>query len=175
VSLLLGVALNEWIRRSNRIEAYAAAVFQKRFSVYEQLWEKVRGAKDVADAVLEDASLTPEQRHEVVSGVMLDIAKFCDDNGLYLNEEVTVHCCTVFMGVEDIVPELSKKKREQLLSGFNTKFNQAKEIIRAETGLKRMDRLFRALTKAKYSSSVIEYFRVVQKERAVQRRSRDNS
>jgi hypothetical protein len=132
VSLLLGVALNEWIRRSNRIESYATSVFQKRFSVYEQLWEKLRSAKDVADAVIGDATLTTEQRHDVVSGVVLDIAKFCDDNSLYLNDEVTVHCCTVFMAVEDILPEIGKKKREQMLSRFQTNFKKARDIIHAE-------------------------------------------
>jgi hypothetical protein len=48
---------------------------------------------------------------------------------------------------------------------FEEEFRQAREIVRAETGLKRLDGLFREVTKAKYSSAVIEYYRKLKEER----------
>jgi len=79
-SLLLGVALNEWIRRSNRIESYSAAIFQKRLGIYEELWKKILAAREVAEGVINDTALTAEQRHELISAVVHSIAGFCDEN-----------------------------------------------------------------------------------------------
>jgi hypothetical protein len=157
--LLLGIAVNELVRRSNRIESYAGEIFKKRFTVYEDLWKLVRDAKPIADAVIEDSTLSAEERHGIVSKLVLDIAKFCEENSLYLNEDVTVHCCTVYMGVEDIATFSDEKERNLAISHLAEGYSKAREIIRAETGLKRLDSLFRKVTKANYSSAVIQYFR----------------
>ena len=159
VCLLLGIAVNELVRRSNRIESYAGEIFKKRFAVYEDLWKLVRDAKPIADAVIEDGALSAEERHGIVSKLVLDIAKFCEENSLYLNDDVTVHCCTVYMGVEDIADLSNNKERGSAIAHLAESYNKAREIIRAETGLQRLDTLFRNVTKAKYSSSIIRYYR----------------
>jgi hypothetical protein len=164
-SLLLGVALNEWIRRSHRIENYAAATFQRRLEIYEQLWRKLREGSLVANKVIEDAMLPAHRREELISEVVLGIAQFCDDNGLYLNDEVTVHCCTVFMDVENIASEDDPQSRQKRVLRFADDYLKAREIVRAEAGLTRMDKLFRAVTKASYSSDVIEKYRELRKQR----------
>jgi hypothetical protein len=157
--LLLGIVVNELVRRSNRIEAYAKDVFDKRFSVYEGLWKLINDAKPIADSVIEDGSLSAEARHQIVSNLVLDIAQFCDENALYLNEDVTVHSCTIYMGIEDIATISDAKERDSALSHFYGSYRAAREIIRAETGLQRLDALFRKVTKAKYSSGAIQCFR----------------
>ena len=164
-SLLLGVALNEWIRRSNRIESYSVAIFKKRLGIYEELWKKIVEAKDVAEEVIENTALTAEQRHELISTVVLGIAGFCDENIFYLNEEVTLQCCGLFMGVEDIQGEANIAKKKKLVARYRDGYQQTLEIIRAEAGLKRINELFRTVTKAEYSSDMIEYFRKLKKER----------
>jgi hypothetical protein len=163
-SLFLGVALNEWIRRSNRIESYSAAIFQKRLGIYEELWKKVMAAREVAEDVIRDTTLTAEERHELISVVVLSIAGFCDENNLYVNEEVAVHCCALFMDVEDIQDETNATKREEMISRYRNACVKALEIIREETGLKRINELFRVLTKANYSSDTIQYYRKLQNE-----------
>ena len=173
-SLLLGALLNEVIRRSNRIESYSATVFQKRFTVYENLWRKLRASRQAANEIIEDMSLTPEQRHEYVSSIVLDMAEFCDDNDLYLNQEVVVHCCTVFMGVEDILADLNEADREELISKMNDSYSKAIEIVRAESGMGEIDKLFRSVTRAKYTSPAIEYFRKIQAEHQLRARSKKN-
>jgi hypothetical protein len=156
--------LTEWIRRANRIETYTAAIFQKRFGIYEEVWKRIHGWRSVADKVIEDTALTAQQRHELISEVVLDICGFCDDNSLYLNEGVTLQCAALFMGVEDIQAEPDATERAQKISEFDEEYRQTLDIIRAEAGLKRMDKLFRAVTKAKYSTDLIDHFQELQKE-----------
>ena len=168
--LLLGIGLNEWIRRSNRIEAYAGAVFKERFDVYVKLWEIIRDAKPRADGIIKDSALSADARRECISELVWQVVNFCDEKSLYLNDEVIVHCCTVFMGVEDIPAEPDAKKRDEMVAQFEKGFQKVKEIVRAETGLTRMDGVFRQVTKARYSSEVIEYFRKLHKERRTRNR-----
>jgi len=68
------------------------------------------------------------------------------------------------MGIEDISSESDAKKRDEMIAHFEEGYQKAREIVREETGLKRMDGLFRKVTKARYSSAVIEYFRKLRKE-----------
>ena len=122
------------------------------------------------DKVIEDTALTAQNRHELISEVVLDICGFCDDNSLYLNEEITFQCAALFMGVEDIQAESDAAKRKGMVSDFSEMYKQALDIIRAEAGLRRMNKLFQTVTNAKYSSDLIEHFREAQKEH--RRRSR---
>lgn len=118
----------------------------------------------MANKVIEDAALTAQERHELISEVVLDIAEFCDDNSLYLNEGVAFQCSALFMGVEDIQAEPDAAKRAELLSNFNALYRETLDIIRAEAGLKRMNKLFRAVTKAKYSTDLITLMEEARKQ-----------
>ena len=157
--LLLGILLNELLRRTNRIETYSKAIFDKRFSVYEGLWNLIHDANSIAQTVISDSTLSLEARHLLVSKVVLDIANYCDENTLYLNEEVTVQCCALYMGVEDIAEIRDTKERNSAASDFAESYRKAREMIRAEMGLQRLDGLFGKITKAKYSSTILQYFR----------------
>jgi hypothetical protein len=164
-SLLIGVALNEYVRRSNRIEGYAAAIFQKRIEVYEELWKKVNKGKTVAERVIDDPSFSHQQRHALISEIVLDLAEFCDEHSLYLNDEVTVHCCSLFMGVEDIQAEADPTKAKNLEEQFRTNYLATDNIIRSESGLKRIDKVFSTVTKVRYSSEIIDYYRKARRQR----------
>jgi xanthosine utilization system XapX-like protein len=36
LGVLVGISINEWLRKRNRIETYAARVFDKRLEIYEE-------------------------------------------------------------------------------------------------------------------------------------------
>jgi hypothetical protein len=163
-SLLLGVGINELVRRSNRIESYSPYIFEKRFKVYEQLWEKLQAGNEKAGNIIADDSLTAAQRHALVSEIIMDVAGYCDQNELLLNEEVAIQCCTVFMGVEDIKPELKERQRKKLEHHFRGEFKHAVEMIRAEAGLERMDKLFRSITRPKHTSDIVDFYREEKKK-----------
>jgi hypothetical protein len=74
--VLLGSGLSELFRRSNRIETYASRIFDKRMQIYEQLFAKIIDAQAIAREVMETGKHSKEERHAMVSAVVLDIADF---------------------------------------------------------------------------------------------------
>src|SRR5208337_3985962 len=100
--VLLGMGLNELLRRRNRIETYSSIVFDKRLALYEELMSRLQAAYKVATDVMENEEYSEEQRQELVSAAILDIAAFSDENELYIDSDLAAHCVATFMGAEDI-------------------------------------------------------------------------
>jgi len=164
VGVLLGIVLNEQLRRRNRIENYSTSVFERRLSLYEELFRHVRMYSEVAINVIENDELSKEQRHEAVSIAIQEVARFCHEHELYISEEIALHCVPVLMGVEEIyyINDKDEKKRE--IKYFNNNLLAAKRMIRKEAGIADLDKLYRSITKPKHSSPIIEYFREKKKE-----------
>ncbi|HBB86761.1 MAG TPA: hypothetical protein DC047_04010 [Blastocatellia bacterium] len=112
LGVLLGIFLNEYFRRRNRIELYSKEVFRKRLSVYEELHEKIQSSYAIAQDVMRNPVHSNEQRHAIWSNVVLNIAAFTDKHGLYLNENLIVHCMTMLIGIEDIYSHENPEERE---------------------------------------------------------------
>ena len=163
--VLTGSALTEVLRRANRIEHYASRVFDKRMQVYEQLFAKIVSARSVAEEVMEQGKYSPEKRHAIISAVIFDIAEYSDDNALYLNDELTLHCVGSLMGAEDVAEIEGAQQREQAAEHVRSNLKSATEMIRAESGIKTIEKFFGKLTRAKLSSPLIEYYRKISKER----------
>lgn len=92
----------EAVISSRRIENYATSVFEKRLDLYEELFRRISQYSEVATEIIENDKLTRDQRHDFVSVALHEVAGFCDEHELYLNEELTLHCCAILVGVEDI-------------------------------------------------------------------------
>jgi hypothetical protein len=164
LGVLLGIVLNEQLRRRNRIENYSTSVFDRRLDLYEELFRRVSKYSEVATEVIENDELTKEQRHELVSAALHEVAGFCDEHELYLNEELTVHCFPILAGVEEIHYIKDKDKRDLEIKGFRDNLLAAKRMIRKEAGIADLDKLYHSITKAKHSSPIIEYYRKRMKE-----------
>lgn len=102
LGVTLGAVLSEFLRRRNRIESFANPVFEKRLSAYHELFKKVQEANQVADEVITNSSYSQQERTELVSGEILEIARFCDDNAFFIDTDLGAHCTALLMGVEDI-------------------------------------------------------------------------
>jgi hypothetical protein len=98
LGVVLGVLLNEVMRRKNRREVYAPKIFEKRLSAYEGLAEHIQSGSEIADEVIENLSLTKEQRHDLISVPISEIAKYVDSHRLYIDGELSAHCTALFMG-----------------------------------------------------------------------------
>lgn len=164
VGVLLGIVINEQLRRRNRIENYSTSVFDRRLGLYEELFRRVSRCSEVADEVIENDDLTKEQRHALVSEAIHEVAGFCDEHELYIDEELTVHCVPILMGVEDIHDIDNDDKKEKEVKRFRDNLLAAKRMIRKEAGIADLDKLFRAITKPKHSSQIIEYYREQKKK-----------
>lgn len=166
--ILIGLLLNEYFRKTNRIENYSSKVFDKRLEVYEQLMVHVHEKSTLVTEIIENyetlEEITEDIAHEACFKAGLDIMEFCDLNQLYLNEEITVHIGATFVGTGDMI-DADKESRETQLQKFRLSIGGAKEMIKAESGIEELNELFKKITKAKHSSPIIEYFRESKKNK----------
>jgi hypothetical protein len=77
VGVLLGIFINEMLRRRNRIESYAGHVFDKRLEIYEGLYQRVAALGPLATDLIENSSYCRDQRHQIVSAAVHDVAGWC--------------------------------------------------------------------------------------------------
>jgi hypothetical protein len=164
LGILLGIVLNEQLRRRNRIENYSTIVFERRLGLYEELHRRVCNYSGVATEVIENDDLTKEQRHELVSDALHEVAIFTDEHELYINEEIALHCIAILMGVEDIYYVEDEDEKKQKIKCFQDDLLAARLMIRKETGIADIEKLYHSIIKPKHSSSVIEYFHKIKKE-----------
>ncbi|MDD2636649.1 MAG: hypothetical protein PHW82_14240 [Bacteroidales bacterium] len=157
--VVLGAGLNELLRRGRRIEAYTGRVFDKRLEKYEQLMDLLQAASEVASDVMENADYTLEQRHELISAAILPIAQFTDDNELYIDPDFAPHCVATFMGAEDVLDLADPKEQEERRQDIRDMYVNAKRMIREDSGIAEIDKLFKTLTKPRLSSPIIERIR----------------
>ncbi len=170
IGVLLGIVLNEKLRRRNRIENYSTSVFEKRLNLYEELYKHVSDYSQVANEVIDNKQLTKEQRLDMVSAAILTVAEFCDEHELYLDDELTLHCCTVLMDVEDIQDIDDRGEREQEVKRFHESLRLTKGMIRKEAGIADINKLFKKVIKPKHSSATIEYYRELMKKNKMRSR-----
>lgn len=164
LGVLVGVLLNELLRRNNRIEGYATRVFDKRLEVYEGLYERVSASADVATDVVENPDYSSEQRHALVSAAIHEVAGWCDRHDMYINEELTVHCVPLLMGIEEVHDIDDNNEKQERMSRFRDDLRIAKKMIRKEAGIADIERLFASITKPKRSSPIIAHYRLKKKE-----------
>ena len=99
--------------------------------------------------------------------------EFMDRNSLYLNDEITIHCGGMWMSVDEIPAIEDTEERAAQTKAFCADFKDAKEMIEEESGLKQINKLFRSISKPKYSSRLIDYYRELQTERRRKQSSTD--
>lgn len=165
VSVVVGVLLNEYFRRKSRIENYSQQVFDKRLEVHEELYQKVEDCYQKAQALIGNEELSPEEKHEVWSEVILNLTSFCDQHGLYLDERVVVHCTTTFVGVDEIASEQDSDARDERISQMERNYRKAKEMLREVTGLREIEDSFQSVSNAEIDSDYVQLFEELKAER----------
>jgi hypothetical protein len=125
--VLLGIFINEILRRRNRIESYAGRVFDKRLEIYEGLYQRVAGLEPLATDLIQNPNYSHEERHQIVSVAVHDVAGWCDDNDMYINEELSVHCVPLLMGIEDIYDMKDDAEKQQVINQFRENLRTAKK------------------------------------------------
>ncbi len=153
---MLGAGLNELFRQRQRIEAYAVRVFDKRLEKYEELMALLQAAYLVASDVMQKNGRTSKQR---IDAAVFPIVQFLDDNELYIDEELGIHCIATFMGAEDVQDTENPQERKKRQQEIYDKYKDAKRMIREDSGIAKIDKMFKGITKPRLSGSVIEYVR----------------
>lgn len=163
--LLIGVLGSEYFRRRSRIEGYSKEIFLKRLEVYEALYEKLNDADSLASEFEKENIEDVESLIALVHALVLDTAQFSDRNGLYLNEEVFIQCLGTLMIIpSEGTPEEIQAFKTTEAKRFRESSHASKLMIKEETGLGELERLFSGITRAKHDSEYLRYFREKKRE-----------
>lgn len=160
-----GKVADEYVRRRNRRESYAPLIFAKRLEVHEALASLIFAGSVTASDLIDDQSLSDSERHLKISELVMAIAIFVDQNSLYLDEELGVHCTALFMGIEDIATTTGVEKEDKI-QRYNSMRREALRMIAEESGIAEVNRLFKSIYKPSLSGPVIERIRDLKKQKA---------
>lgn len=163
--ILIGIFLNEYLRRRSRIEMYSRRMFEKRIDIYEGLMTKVRVAARVVAEALKDSELSDEERRVIAFEAGLTVMQYTDDHTLYLNDDIIVHCGATFVGTGDIFDKQEGRQRDKAIEAFRKEIRQSCDMIEKESGIGQLNKLFKSVTKATYTSPVIDYYRALKKKK----------
>lgn len=122
LGVLIGILINEYFRRKSRIEYYSQKIFERRLKVHEELFSLLKKSHSIIGEMHSNEDLTSEERHEIVSSVILGLCEFGDENDFYLDKYLSAQVATLFMGSEDIaeIEDPTVKKAE--ISKFNMNY-----------------------------------------------------
>ncbi|WP_170328725.1 hypothetical protein [Ruegeria arenilitoris] len=158
LGVIIGVLLNEIMRRRNRRELYAPKIFERRLSAYEGLIEHILQGSKIATKVIDSDDLSRAERHELISTVVFGMIEFVEKYHLYIDEELSVHCMALFMGVEDI-HDASESDKQGLLDRYYQMRKEALRMAAEDSGVAEINRYFKDVNKPKIDGELIRYFR----------------
>lgn len=173
--VLVGLIANELLRRTRRIEAYTARVFDVRLAKYEELMGLLHAASEVASDVMENSDYSAEERHGLISAAIFLIAEFSDKNELYIDSDLAAHCVATFMGAEDIRDIENVDEQNEAKDVIRDMYKLARQMIREASGVAEIDKLFKKITKPNLSGPIIERIRYLREHPEEVRPSRDRS
>jgi hypothetical protein len=170
LGVISGTVLNEYLRRRRRVEDYSSAIFAKRLESYESLIALVHTGGEIAEEVIQNVDLSKEERHQLISSVVLPIARHVDDKRLYIDEELGAHCTALFMGIEDIHDATASDQKELLARYYQMK-SETYRMISEDSGIAQINKLFNSINKPKLSGPIIQAIRELREQRRKVHRS----
>ncbi|MCY4408280.1 MAG: hypothetical protein OXC15_18070 [Rhodospirillaceae bacterium] len=164
IGVLSGVIANELLHRRRRIESYSARVFDVRLGKYSELVALLNSGYEIATEVMENTEHSKEERHSLISEVVLGIARFLDRNELFIDEEVRLQGIAAFMGAEDVLDIEDANKQEEERNTILQSYAQARKLIREHSGVAEVDKFFKRVAKPTSTSPAIDYFLQIKKD-----------
>ena len=160
--VLVGAWLSQIFHRQNRVEIYSHKVFERRLEVYEKLMVLLQSGYDIANEVMENESLSPQERHELISQAIMPIASYVDEHCIYIDKYVAAHMTAAFMGAEDVLAA-EDEARDELKNSVQSSYSAAKEIILSESGALEIHKHFRGISRSKPTSPIIKRIKELEK------------
>jgi hypothetical protein len=163
IAALTGVGLNEFIRRRNRAESFAQAIFSRRLEAFEALFQTMGTARRVFSESLEAPSCKRKEAKDAIMQAGLAIAELSDRYSLYI-EEVGLHCTALWLDPPDILDIKDPAEREAAISEFQREYQRTLQMIRDLSGLSSVERVFISVSGARVNSAVVDRIRELQRE-----------
>jgi hypothetical protein len=163
VGVPLGIVLGELLRRRQRAEQFAVAILAKRLEAYDTLLTLLYEGGRIASEVIDNAELSATDRHHLISEAIAPIANHTDRSLLYIDEELGAHCVALFMGLEEL-RELPEAERDERLAEYRRQWRKTRRMILDDSGVTKVNRLFRDINRPRITSPVIERIRELRRE-----------
>lgn len=144
---ILGIFINEYFHRKHRIENYSQHFFDKRLKVYEGLIRNIDNASKEINSLIDEKILSQEDKVQIAYETGLTILKYADKFQLYLNEEIIVHIGATFVNPKEIFEMEDGIEKDELIEYFNDSVKKAKEMIKNESGIGLIEKLFKTMIK----------------------------
>ncbi len=154
--VIVGIFINEHFRRKDKEALFSDRIFDKKLEIYENLHLKMQEFYIKAEDVINDKQLSKEEKIKEISPIIISIAVYLDENNLYINEDLAMHCMLTLVGIEDI-------SSEKEISNFRKDRKITTQLIREEAGLKRLDKFYDKINKKETTSKYIEYIKELRK------------
>ncbi|MFA6981298.1 MAG: hypothetical protein WC209_18370 [Ignavibacteriaceae bacterium] len=159
LGLLLGIIFTELIRRRNRIENYSQKIFEKRFEVYEKLFQLVDSSYRNINDFIVNKSLPLEERFLGSYDEGMKVIKYCSDNRFYLSEEIVVLIGSAIVNTSTIFESNDENEIEEVAVQFRLDIREIETIIQKESGIREINKHFWSIGKVKYKGPVIDYYK----------------
>lgn len=175
LSVLAGVLLT-WIltNRSKNRDFIANEIMQKKINAYEGLYGLMQVVQTKLQNAFEQAvqaedRIRNDQLNDESFAEALNLMKFCDDNKLYLDEDLVIHIgamCMIAASLKDV--DISDKDYKtnikKLAIKFNQDFNVGVELLKDYMGIKRLEKSFKKINKSTTKSEFIDYVNKLKKD-----------
>lgn len=93
----LSVISNEHNYQNNNV-----SLFENRIKVNEKLYSEVSEANSLINELIHLKGVSKKEKNDIAYYVGLQVAQFTQDNGFYIQDEISVQCIGTFVGVSDI-------------------------------------------------------------------------
>ncbi len=164
ISILATVLLTQFFKDKERESLFSGIIFERKLGIYEDLYHKMETIYSEGISLAENKDLTKKERKEKWSESAISLAEFLDNNGMYINRDIQIHCTITVIGIEDIA-DLPEKKKKDALKKFNDDRYEAERLIKEDIGVKRIEKFLSNINKPELTSRHIEYFNKLRKEK----------
>ncbi|MAL98309.1 MAG: hypothetical protein CL583_07630 [Alteromonadaceae bacterium] len=133
--------------------------------MHEELFALFQKANSLITEMLDDDDLSKEERHEIVSGVIMPLCEFVDEHEFYLDDYLAVQVAAVYMGSEDVGDIEDETERESAKFKIRQDYKTTKKMIIEESGAAEAFKHFKSVSKSKPNSAVISYMKELEKNK----------
>ncbi len=165
LGVIAGIFINEYVRRKNRIENYSQRIFDKRLEVYEGLMSQLDKAAKNINTLIETTEGSKEEKIQIAFEAGLEILEYAEKYQLYINNDIIFHIGATFVNPKEIFELESGKEKDYLVNHFREEVQEAKLMIKNESGIGAVEKLFQSIIKASHKSPVLDYYRELKKNR----------
>jgi hypothetical protein len=159
LGVLVGLLATEQFRRRARIEAYASALFKKRFAAHDALYKKVNAIHDLGASLVNDTVQPLADRMASWDSATTDLFNFMIDNELYISTDILVHASATFANIRSILSATDTSTQKVLAEHYDRNYQQLRRLIRLDSGAQESESLLRRIFRIRLRSEYLKIYR----------------